>query len=448
MTLSRDLIRVLLEKRAHIPSKIRAKGLLHIIDNLGIAVAASRRSSVAAQMVKSLGFGANRGNCRVFGQPDGAPPVLAALVNSAMAHNLDYDDIHDVARIHPSSVTLAASLAAAEIAQCKGDAVVDGVILGNELMCRLGRTITPLGKGPGADWFLSQLFGYLGAAFAAGMILGLSEDELVSAFGLAYMQMAGGKEPAFTIGANSRAIYTGFAAQGGLQAAILAKSGLLGPASSLDGVAGVFPLYLGTTPSEEDIRKLTSPEDWIWEDTAVKPWPCCRSAHPYVAVALSLKRRIGDVRIGRALVEVNARAGFLCRPLDERRRPTTLADAKYSIPFMVAFALAKGRVDMLSLEDASIADTAVLELAERVEIEQSLPDLPGPAPAKITLTLADGSIVSEQLNGGLVLDPEQVREKFLSCMEYGGLGRHAEALWVRLQKLDTMMASEIVPAFD
>lgn len=447
MTLSQSLVRVMLAKRRNIPPAIREKGRLHIVDNLGIAVAAASRTSVAAQMLAALGLGENKGVCRIIGHSGGFPPILAALTNSAMAHTLDYDDIHDLARIHPTSVTLAASLAAAEIVGAKGDAVIDGVVLGNELMCRLGRTITPLGRGPGADWFLSQLFGYLGACLAAGVILDLSEDEIVSAFGLAYMQMAGGKEPAFSIGANSRGIYTGFAAQGGLQAALLAKSGLLGPTTPLDGEAGIFPLYLGMKPTPQDIEKLLSPAGWVWEETSIKPWPCCRSSHPYVSVALALRKRVAGRAIEHVIVAVNARAGLLCRPLEERRRPTTLADAKYSIPFMVAFALAKGRVDIVSLDDDRIKDADALALAKLVEVVETLPDLPGPAPAQITVALADGAEITERLEGDLTLLPEQVRDKFAACMDYAGLGPRAEALWEAFGELENIPAAGIVTTF-
>ncbi len=434
--LATELVRLMLRKRAEIPQAVRAKARLHIADTIGISLAAVRGSPVGERVLRAQRVGGASGTCSVFGHGARLPPMLAAMVNAALAHTMDFDDIHDIARIHPTGVTLAAALAAAELTEAPGRAVVDGVILGNELMCRLGLVLKSLGTGPGADWFLSQTFGYLGGCLAAGTVLGLSETELVAAIGLAYMQLAGSKEPAFGIGANARAIYTGFAAQGGLQSALLAQAGMIGPESALDGRAGMFPLYIGITPSREKLDALLDPAGWMWTEAAVKPWPCCRSSHPYVSVALGLHGRVDPARIGRVTVAVTPAGARLCRPPEDRRRPATLADAKYSIPFLTAFALVHGRVDLLNLDDRALSDAAVLRLAERVTFEETLTDRPGPAPARITIEREDGAPLSAELSDGLRLSDEALRAKFLACLRYADPASQPERVWDALQRIE------------
>jgi MmgE/PrpD N-terminal domain len=165
----------------------------HITDTFAVALAATPTEQ-AQTAVRATLRGTAGGPCGVIGTDAGAPPIQAAFANAALAHILDFDDIHDTARLHPTTVTLPGALAAAELAGASGKALICGVLLGSELMCRLGEAVTPTGTGPAAHWFLTQLFGYLGAAMAAGVTLGLEPEELVSAIGLAAMQAAGSKQ--------------------------------------------------------------------------------------------------------------------------------------------------------------------------------------------------------------------------------------------------------------
>jgi 2-methylcitrate dehydratase PrpD len=328
MPLSVRLTRQMIElRRCGIPADMRRKTCAHIADSVGIALAATAGGPLAGQLLDALSAGAGGGRCRVLGLRgglhDGHAPSLAAFANSALIHVLDFDDIHDAARLHPTAVTLPAALAATALVRVPASRVVDAVTLGNELMCRLGVMCSPTGEGPGSDWFLTQLFGYMGAALAAGLVLDLDEAQIVSSFGLAYMQSAGGKEAGFGVGATSRGIYPAFAAMGGTHASLLARAGIVGPATALDGAAGLFKLYLGGAPRPVRIGALLDNTHWRFADTQTKPWPSCRLSHPYVAVALALRAQLGGSTPERVLVKVNGSASKLCR----HRRPSRHAVA-------------------------------------------------------------------------------------------------------------------------
>jgi 2-methylcitrate dehydratase PrpD len=380
----------------------------------------------------------------VLGSRQKLTPAYAAFANSALVHILDYDDIHDGARLHPTAVTLPAALAAAELTGGTESALADAVTLGNELMCRLGVMCSPKGEGPGSEWFLTQLFGYFGACFACASVLDLSEDEIVSALGLAYMQAAGGKEAGFGVGSTARAIYPAFASMGGVQAALLARAGVVGPESALDGAAGLFRIYLGAEPDAAQLQTLLDRQAWFFRDTEIKPWPSCRLSHPYVAAALAVRAQLGQTPMGSVTVAVNASAARLCRPLEERRRPRTLQDAKYSIPFMIAFTLVHGKVDLESLNTGVLGDTAVLALADRIEIVESLPDKPGHPPAEISVHTGAGSIMSPKL-GDLALSAADVREKFFACLRYAGAA-DADRLWDRLRQAEAGKLADVLRA--
>lgn len=441
MALGLDLTRALLrqaEQRAC--PEILGKTRIHVADSFGIALAACASLPIASESIAGVSAGGATGECRVIGSDRRLPPALAAFANGALIHAVDFDDIHDLARLHPSAVTVAAGLAAGDVVRADWDAVVRAILVGNELMCRLGLMWKPGGVGPGADWFLTQLFGYFGAAVTSGLVLGLSESALLSALGLAYMQAAGGKEPGFGVGATSRSIYPAFAAMGGVQASLLARTGIVGPSSFLDGRANLFRLYFGQDASVEQTDKLLNDTAWAFEATDVKPWPSCRLSHPYVAAALKARSRLGESRIERVRVSVNESAARLSAPLSERRRPQTLQDAKYSIPFMTAFALARGRVDLTTLGSEAFKDESVLALAERIEIVQDLPDNPGHPPARIAVATSTGSVVSDAVKIDLRMRPEAVRAKFLSCLDFAGAPVDPQALWTALTSADGPVA--------
>jgi 2-methylcitrate dehydratase PrpD len=196
----------------------------------------------------------------------------------------------------------------------------------------------------------------------------------------------------------------------------------------------MFRIYLGGGPGEGTRAALLGRPGWSWLATEVKPWPCCRLSHPYVAAALALRERLGGPpRTGRVTVAVNASAAKLCLPLAGRRVPETLQDAKYSVPFMTAFALAHGRVDLETLGPQVTGNAAALALAQRIDIVETMPNKPGHPPAKIT---ADGprGPVTVRRTAAPVLDAEGAQAKFLGCLRHAGHGPKA-AVWDRLLRV-------------
>ena len=438
MTLSRSIARTLRRLGESLTPEDRAGSCLRIADSIGIGIGATASGDTATHVIAGAIDGSNGGACSVLGQPRREAPATAAFANSALVHVLDFDDIHDAARLHPTTVTLPAALAAAQLVKADGRRVADAVLLGDELICRLGVACSPKGTGPGSDWFLTQLFGYFGAAYAAGSVLGLDEDALVSAFGLAYMQAAGGKQAGFGVGSNARAIYPAFASQGGVQAALLARAGMQGPDGAFDGAAGLFPVYLGAQPTPAQRDLLLGDSQWEAPIIELKPWPCCRRSHPYVATALAMRDAVGNDP-KQIEIHVNASAAKLCRPLAERRRPVTLQDAKYSIPWMTAFTLVHGRVDLTTLSEVALADERVLAVAQHVEVLETMPDRPGHPPARIRVQQANGSWIESPPDVPVPsLDTAAAQAKFSACLAHAGRSaRQAQALWNGLLSLHT-----------
>ncbi|HEY9280871.1 MAG TPA: MmgE/PrpD family protein [Eoetvoesiella sp.] len=426
--LSASLVQSLLAARKSLPGDMLFKTRLHIADALGIATAA-RPSELARFVLEGQKAAAGDGVCQLIGGGQ-ASAMAAAFINSSLIHILDYDDIHDVGRLHPATVILPAVLAAAELVDASDQEIIEAVALGNELICRLGVVCAPQGDGPGSEWFLTQLLGYIAASFAAGLVLGLSPRKLVSSIGLAYMQAAGGKQAGFGIGSNGRAIYPAFAAQGGVQAALLARAGMDGPEGALDGAASLFQIYLGRPLTESQREALLDFSSWHFLDVDIKPWPSCRLSHPYVAAGIAARDIFALQPAAGVRVAVNASAARLCRPLQARRQPETLQDAKYSIPFMTAFALVHGAPSLASLNDSVLSDKAVLDMAARVQLDEGLADNPGHPAAVLTLEHEGNVLIRSVFKAAdLEMDETRIRSKFIDCFRHGAVQHNAQAAW-------------------
>ncbi|KKK39147.1 hypothetical protein WQ57_05070 [Mesobacillus campisalis] len=428
MSLSTEVVRaVIRSQKRGLPEEIREKVILHICDTIGISLAAYKGAPVALKSIAGISLGVKGGTGRVMGSGDVLPPAYAAFANTALAHALDFDDIHDAARIHPTPVTLAAALAAGDAVDTPNLDFISAVGLGNELLCRLGYALEPKGTGTDSKWFLTQLFGYLGAAITAGLVLGLDENQLVHALGLAYMQAAGGKEPGVGTGSEARSIYPAFSSMGGVQAAFLAKEGVTAPASCLDGKAGLFQNYFGKNLNEKQRGVLLDDETWAFSDTCIKLYPSCRYSHPFIQSALVLRNHFEHCEMEQIVIGVNETAKMLCEPLEDRCHPKTVQDAKFSIPFMVAFSFVRGRVYLDNLTGKDLMDPNVIELAKRMRIEQTQEDTPG-------IPLGDIKVVTPQGTKRQIerIHPEifyaEVKKKFIECGQFADIANPDE-LW-------------------
>ncbi|EKN65337.1 hypothetical protein BABA_20681 [Neobacillus bataviensis LMG 21833] len=420
-SLSFDIVNAIRQRQNRgLPEEIHKKVILHISDTIGISLAAHKGAPIALQSISGISLGVEGGAGRVIGSKHQLPPAYAAFSNTALAHALDYDDINDLARIHPTPIILAAALAAADIADSRATDLVTAVGLGNELICRLGYAIEPRGTGADSKWFLSQLFGYLGAAITAGLVLGLDDSELVNALGLAYMQLAGGKEPGVGVGSQARSIYPAFASMGGVQAAFLAREGVSAPESSMDGKTGLFRNYFGENLSEDQRKILLDTESWAFSDTAIKLFPSCRYSHPYIKSALILRNQFKHTQIENLVIGVNETASMLCHPIEERCRPKTLQDAKFSIPFMVAFTFVHGRVNLNNLTEKALMDSQVLELTKLVKIKHTQPDTLGLPHGDIEVKTTQGT--KRHIERFLpIVTIDEVKNKFIECCLFANI---------------------------
>ena len=392
-----------------------------ILDTLGCAVAGS--TAAAAPEIIALGRefgGAAQSSIIAYG--DKLPAPTAAFINATISHARDFDDTHDKAVLHVGSAAVSAALAMAErVGKVDGKAFITAVCLGGDLVSRMGlATKIPLHDG---GWMFSPLYGYFGAMVAAGKILGLSEEQFINAFGIAYCQAAGNLQVNIDDEhALSKRLQIGFAAQGGVMAAMLAQKGLTGARHSLEGRWGMYNLFhKGHYDRNELLNDLG--KRYETENLSFRPFACNRQAHGHVDAALQLRReynlRPDDIEA--VTVFVHSEPHFLCAPLALRRHPEQIVHAQNSIPYSVAVALTNGKVLISDYEPAALKDPAVNRMADKVtpKVDPSLPTRIIP-PARVEVVTRDGrklavEVVYAKGHPNKPMSWDELKDKFRDC---------------------------------
>ena len=363
------------------------------LDTLGVILGASGLQEAMPGVVKLMREWGGLTESTVLGFGGRLPAHSAAFVNGAMAHGLDFDD-HLPEGHHPSSSLVPGLLAVAErLGGVSGRDFLLALAIGQDIFARLRKYVVWK-----QDWFMTPVVGAFATAAACGKLMGLAEREIVSAFGIASMQAAGTMQVAYGTGGELRGTYAGFAAQTGVFAAHLAQSGLTGTNAPFEGKAGFLEVYFG---GEYDRGAMVADLGTRFEGATLlyKLWPSCGVSHGYIATTLKL---LGEPGRGDEIERIEVIGGGfakrLSEPIEERRRPSSVVDAKFSIPYTVALAVARGAVGVGDFGDETRAAADIGAVADKVVFVEDeafswSSELP---PAAVRITLKSGDVLEGQ----------------------------------------------------
>lgn len=386
MTLLRRLVRRWRAlAREPLPLPVSAAMRLHLLDAIGVGLAASR--STVGQPWMRFGSSLPPGSATMLGVGRGAPPAQAALVNGGLVHGLEYDDTHTGSIVHGSAVLATTALAAGQAHAATGADVLRAYALGWEALVRIG--LAAPGSFQAQGFMVTAIGGAIVAAIMAADMAGLDEDAVVGAGGIALSQASGNFE-FLANGSSVKSLQPGWAALAGLTAAALAGAGLTGPDTALDGRHSLFALFARDASAAARFDALLDDLGVIWQgpDAAFKLLPCCHYIHPFVEAAGMLGVGADEIAAMTLLVSPGA-APVICEPWAAHLRPSTPHAARWSLPIVVAACLVEGRVDLQTFERP--ASDAVLALAGRMHWKP-LPDAGFPArfAATVRIRTRDG----------------------------------------------------------
>ena len=333
-----------------------------ILDTLGVCLAASGKEPAVRAMVDFVMENGGRPESSVLAFGGRVPAIMAAFANGAMAHCLDYDDQTPWGQHSASSLLPAVYAVSERKGRVSGKQMISAVAAGQDLFNRLRSNIDWR-----KDWNFSTVIGVFCATAASGYILGLSREQIAHALGIASMQSCGTMEVICSTGSDLRAMYAGFPAKGAVLAALLAERNISGVPAVLEGKHGILNVYFNGRYDRGRILDGLG-QDYTGGLTLYKRWPAVGTAHSHIHATIELVRQ-HDLKVS-DIAEIRLYVGdyhqIMSEPIETRRKPETLVDAKFSLPFLVAIAAVRRDMRLSDFTDEAIHDAEVLAVAQKV----------------------------------------------------------------------------------
>lgn len=340
---------------------------LRILDIIGVMIASCGHERVAA--ARRAHADADAGGHGARALMDDAPISLAgaAFMNGVASAVLEFDDTHIASNIHPTGVIVSATLPVAQAGDISGAEWLRSVIVGSEILCRLG-LVSPV-RMHEVGLHPTSVYGVFGATYAAAMLRGLSVQETVDAVGAA-ASLSAGSIASFEDGTSTKTLHVGLAAASAIRATALGAQGISGPERVFEGKFGWYKSYI---QGQHDFRfsTLTDKLGVHWEipSIATKLYPCAYTLMPFISAALALRteHEFDPGQISEIRCEIMRRSfPTVCEPLPEKRRPLTSWHGRISLQHTVAEALVLGEFGKSAYAPASLTDPTINALADKV----------------------------------------------------------------------------------
>jgi 2-methylcitrate dehydratase PrpD len=314
----------------------------------------------------------------VLGRAERVDMASAALLNGISSHTFDFDDTHLKTIIHPAGPVASAALALAEHLGSPGRALVDALVLGIDVSCRMGNLMYPEHYDRG--WHITGSTGMLGAAAACARLMGLDAGKTAMALGIAASQPVGLREQ---FGTMTKPFHPGGAARAGLTSALLAKHGYTASARSLEAPRG-FAQVVSTKCAWNEATDELGQRFEISFNT-YKPFACGIVIHPSIDAAVQLREqgvRAEDVE------RIELKVHSLVLELTGKKEPADGLQGKFSVFHGVAVGLIFGRAGEHEYDDRVVTREDVVAL--RRKVVASVDDSIDEASADVTAVLRDG----------------------------------------------------------
>lgn len=369
---------------------------MFVEDLLGVALAGSVQ---APGKIWRQYFGQTRGRMEATAWIDGLERrscAAAAALNAACGHALDLDDVHNASITHLGAVTIPAALAVGQKLHSSGRAVIVAIAAGYEIGARVGEAINP---GSYHYWHTTGIVGALCSAVAAGKLMGLDREQMLSAIGSAGTQSSGLWQ-FLEDGAMSKTLHTANATLCGLRSAELAALGFTAARDILAGEHGL----LGAMTADNHPEILT--RDLHWERCALlsnslKPYACCRHTHSANYCAELLRRQRVDPEHIVSIVDYTYR---VAANTVDNPNPATPYAYKFSGQHCTAAMLVYGSLQEKAFTQEATSAPLVRQLMSKVtlvcdpELEKQYQADHNRWPHRLVVTMDDGRVLTQQVD--------------------------------------------------
>lgn len=410
-----------------------------IADVIGIGLSGST-TEVAGKIGEFSVKRGGPGKAVIWGIGAETRPDYAALANGTMTFHLELDDVHRTSHTHPGVSVIPAALALCEEYGLSGRELIESVVLGYDVVIRVGLAVSP-------SIYVDRTFlapgtlGVLGAAAAVAKLRKLDIQNTADVIGTATYLGPLAPFESFRLGAGSKDTVMGWANFVGLNAAELTAYGFGGPKTAIEGNFG----YCKTTSEHYDLKRIFNGLGSEFEilNTGIKPYACCRQHHAAIDAVLELREKYGlkpeDIK------SVTNRT-FAVASRGNQKKPTTIPEAKYSAPYIIAVTLKFGKAWREQFNTELIKDPEILELASKVEVKaddelNALYDEKWPSIIEVTTTDGRQLTARRDLPKGepeFPVSDEELKEKFISLASDAVTLDRAEQIWEMIFDIENL----------
>lgn len=391
--IGRELAEFVVSTRlADIPGAVREAVQLHILDQVGVQLACSSLPTTGQVLEYARLYG-TPGSSTVLGTGERFDAEATALVNGTGGHGFEMDDYTTGTMAHPGCVVVPAAFAVGESLGSTGAEVLLATCVGFEVVIRIARATMP-------SMLLERAFhqtavhGVFGAAVAAASLMAFDVHQIEMALAIAASHASGIAEYDQNGGSVKR-LHAGMGASGGIRSARLARLGITGPPTAIEGERGFLHAFVPDPHAERVTHELG--RSWLMLDhLALKPYCCAASTHCGIDALNAIMARDAIHWSDIAAIRVGANKHFLVHVGEAGPEPEDLTQAQFSAHFALGLAAVKGANDFATYVEASqngFRDPDVIGVARRVtleyddEVEQDMPNYLG----KVTVTTNDGT---------------------------------------------------------
>ena len=337
------------------PASVEHEAHRTLYNWLGCAIGAARHDAAeaalaAAQMLEPAP------QATVLGRSEKVDMASAALINGISSHTFDFDDTHLKTIIHPAGPVASAVLALAERNRLAGREVIDALVLGIDVACRIGNVVYPDHYDRG--WHITGSTGMLGAAAGCARLLKLDAPRTTMALGIAASQPIGLREQ---FGTMTKPFHPGAAARAGLLSALMANHGFTASARALEAPRGLVQVFSDKRAWHEATDQLG--ERFEIAFNTYKPFACGIVIHPSIDAAVQLRERGVEAE---DVERIDLRVHSLVLELTGRKAPKKGLEGKFSVFHGCAVGLVYGRAGESEFSDAVVTDPRVVALRDRV----------------------------------------------------------------------------------
>ncbi len=375
----------------NLPKEVIRQARVCLLDLVGAACAGATAlpGHVVTGIIEDMG-GAPQ--AVLIGRKEKIPALTAALGNGLYAHSHELDDLHRSSILRPGSPIIPAALAAAEKIGASGKDLLTAIVVGYEVGIRIAEALTPTHYN---FWHTTGTCGTFAAAIAACKVMKLNREQMINALGHAGTQAAGLMELHYSPeGMISKPLHASKAAQNGLFSALLAAGGYTSTRTILSGEKGFLKVFAPHAKFEKVMEGLG--DSFQIMDISFRLYASTRNTHAGIDLGLRLREqgiKPEDIEL------LRIQTYSVARELVGDPFPTTIYEAKFSLPFCVSTALVYGHVGIEDFSYERLHDPVLGDLMSHctVEVDPILDaNYPEKWAAKLSVILRDGTVLHEQ----------------------------------------------------